>query len=135
MAGSRLTAAGHGLMPRQPGWLALLLALFVIILCLSQRLGLLASCSASVPVAEATQSFDSSPTAADSSSNTHGSCSLSEQLLSKAWNQLEPMLAVLLLWLSLWLLPPRIGGYFRLLPPPQPCAGRRRHLVLCVFRE
>ena len=72
-----------------------LLALFVIILCLSQRLGLLASCSASVPVAEATQSLDSTPTAADSSSNTHGSCSLSEQLLSKAWNQLEPMLAVL----------------------------------------
>lgn len=129
--------AGHRLTPRQPGWLALLLVLVVIILCLSQRLGLLASCSASAPmaIAEATQSFDNSPEAADSSSNTHGSCSLSEQLLSKAWNQLEPMLAVLLLWLSLWLLPPRIGGYCRLLPPPQPGAGRRRHLVLCVFRE
>lgn len=127
--------AGHRLTSRQPGWLALLLALLVISLCLSQRLGLLASCSASAPMAEVTQSLDNNPTTADPSSNTHGSCSLSEQLLSKTWNQLEPMLAVLLLWLSLWLLPPRIGGYCRLLPPPQPGAGRRRHLVLCVFRE
>ncbi|MFB9847095.1 hypothetical protein [Oceanisphaera arctica] len=125
-------------MSRQPGWLALLLALFVISLCLSQRLGLISSCPASVHMTDAALPFDNSQSPADKPSSADSQshqCSLSEQLLSKVWNQLEPILATLLLLLSLWLLVPRTGWYCRLLPPPQPYAGRRRHLVLCVFRE
>jgi hypothetical protein len=118
-------------MQRQPGWLALLLALLVISLCLSQRLGLVSSCPASAHQAASAQTVDHSQATADSKDHQ---CSLSEQLLSKAWNQMEPILATLLL-LSLWLLVPRTGRYCRRSPPPQLYAGRRRHLVLCVFRE
>ncbi|MFP2770400.1 hypothetical protein [Oceanisphaera sp. KMM 10153] len=132
MAGSRLTAKRRRLMPRQPGWLALLLALLVISLCLSQRLGLVSSCPASAHQSENILLTGDSQATVDSQGHQ---CSLSEQLLSKVWNQLEPMLAILLLLLSLWLLVPRTGRYCRRSPPPPPYAGRRRHLVLCVFRE
>ncbi|GAA3699977.1 hypothetical protein GCM10022421_02960 [Oceanisphaera sediminis] len=128
-------------MQRQPGWLALLLVLIVIGLCLSQRMGVMTACAYSAQQPESISSFahgilsDQGTAAESSSANNNGQCSLSEQLLSKVWSQLEPMLTALLLLLSLWLLAPRVGWYCRLLPSPQPYAGRRRHLVLCVFRE
>ncbi len=118
-------------MSRQPGWLALAMALLVISLCLSQRLGLVSGCVASAHHSGADQlATPGHPDKPDDESQ----CDLSEQLLSKVWDQLEPLLLGLLpvlLWLSL----PGTRWYHRLRPPPRPCAERRRHLVLCVFRE
>ncbi|WP_245748765.1 hypothetical protein [Oceanisphaera psychrotolerans] len=118
-------------MSRQPGWLALAMALLVISLCLSQRLGLVSGCVASAHQSGADQL--AAPDHPDNLDN-ESQCDLSEQLLSKVWNQLEPLLIGLLLVLP-WLPLPGTRWYRRLRPPPRPFAERRRHLVLCVFRE
>ena len=121
---------------RQPGCLALLLVAVVLVMCLSQRMGLVSTCLYAAP-ADVSQSISDGPlhsTASQDDQEEHSSCSLSEQLLIKVWQQLEPMLLGLLL-VALWLVPPLLYGYGRRLPPLFSYLGRRRHLVLCVFRE
>ena len=133
-------------MPRQPAWLALMLVALVISLCLSQRMGLSTACPYSAaahetPVSPSSVTPDSSvqpPSASSSDSVTaddNERCSLSEQLLSKVWSQLEPIVFAIFLLFSLWLSLPQLSYYCRRFPPPPSFAGRRRHLVLCVFRE
>lgn len=120
----------------QPGWLALMLVAVVLIMCSSQRMGLVSACLYAAP-ADVSQSISDGPlhsTASQDDQEEHSSCSLSEQLLIKVWQQLEPMLLGLLL-VALWLVPPLLYGYGRRLPPLFSYLGRRRHLVLCVFRE
>lgn len=122
---------------RQPGCLALLLVAVVLVMCLSQRMGLVSACLYAAP-ADVSQSISDGPlhsTASQDDQEEHSSCSLSEQLLIKVWQQLEPMLLGLLLLVALWLVPPLLYGYGRRFPPLFSYLGRRRHLVLCVFRE
>lgn len=139
MAGRGLSAAAGRLMSRQPAWLALMLVVVVISLCLGQRMGLATSCpysthdSRALQVASASEAGVPSPPASQTDDNER--CSLSEQLLSKVWNILEPMLIAILVLLALWLLTPQRVLYSHRVPPPLSFAGRRRHLVLCVFRE
>ncbi|WP_417617379.1 hypothetical protein [Oceanisphaera sp.] len=131
-------------MPRQPAWLALMLVALVVSLCLGQRMGLSTACpyaahdSHAVQASSASESgpLSLSVSSSDSSkAEDNERCSLSEQLLSKVWSQLEPIVFAILLLLSLWLLLPQLSRYCRRFPPPPSFAGRRRHLVLCVFRE
>lgn len=117
----------------QPGWLALMLVAVVLVMCLSQRMGLVSACLYAIP-ADASQSISDTHLNQDEQEE-HGSCSLSEQLLMKVWQHLEPVLLSLLLLVTLWLMPPLLYGYGRHLPPRFSYVGRRRHLVLCVFRE
>lgn len=142
MAGRRLSAAGGRLIPRQPAWLALMLVAVVISLCLGQRMGLATSCPYSAHDNHAMQASSvsdagaqPSPISDSNKTDDNERCSLSEQLLSKVWSMLEPMLIAILLLLTLWLLHPQQVRYCHRFPPPLSFAGRRRHLVLCVFRE
>ncbi|PSJ44828.1 hypothetical protein C7H85_12715 [Zobellella endophytica] len=112
-------------MGTRPVWLALLMVVMVASLCLSQRMGLLATCPThSTPAAEAPLL-----------SAAEGQCHLSERLLSQGGNQLEPLLIGLLLTIMLWLLPALPPGIAPGAPPPLPATRHRRHLLLCVFRE
>ncbi|ART79830.1 hypothetical protein CBP12_06420 [Oceanisphaera avium] len=63
------------------------------------------------------------------------SCSLSEQLLSKAFQHLDPLFIAILMLFALWLMAPATIHYQRRGLIPLLFSGRRRHLVLCVFRE
>ncbi|WP_375055637.1 hypothetical protein [Zobellella sp. DQSA1] len=108
-------------MQRHSAWLALLLVLVVTCLCLNQRIGQAAPAAMAADIA--------------SSAPGEGHCQHSGQLLGKAWNQIEPVLLGLLFVLSLWFwLPPPVDTFSRpSCSPPGP--RRRRHLLLCVFRE
>lgn len=137
MAGRRLSGR---LIPRQPAWLALMLVAVVISLCLGQRMGMATSCPYSAHDSHAIQAVSdagtqSSPISDSNKTDDNQRCSLSEQLLSKVWSMLEPMLIAILVLLILWLLSPQQVRYSHRVPPPLSFAGRRRHLVLCVFRE
>ncbi|GGB33557.1 hypothetical protein GCM10011502_03260 [Oceanisphaera marina] len=137
MAGRRLSSR---LIPRQPAWLALMLVAVVISLCLGQRMGMATSCPYSAHDSHAIQAVSdagtqSSPISDSNKTDDNERCSLSEQLLSKVWSMLEPMLIAILVLLILWLLSPQQVRYSHRVPPPLSFAGRRRHLVLCVFRE
>lgn len=115
-------------MGTRPVWLALLMVVMVASLCLSQRMGLLASCP--------THSTAAAPAAEEAPlSAAEGQCHLSERLLSQGGNQLEPLLIGLLLTIMLWLLPALPSGIAPGAPPPLPATRHRRHLLLCVFRE
>lgn len=118
------------------GWLALLLAVLVIILCLSQRMGLTLACALDHPTAY-TEQLSASPLAVNDTKAEpdHDSCSLSEQLLSKVFQHLDPLFIAILLLFALWLMPVQASSYRRRRPAPLLFSGRRRHLVLCVFRE
>ena len=135
----------------KPGWLALLLAVMVISLCLSQRMGLKIACAIDHHTLHTEQvsgtalaantdssSFGSHPNASTKdtvSDSDHDSCSLSEQLLSKVFQHLDPLFIVSILLFALWLAPMAPLGYLRRPITPLLFSGRRRHLVLCVFRE
>lgn len=131
----------------KPGWLALLLAVLVISLCFSQRMGLKVACAYQPAVqaeqinhAERVLPLDGSSTEQSNhkDKNTEpdqDSCSLSEQLLSKAFQHLDPLFIALILLFSLWLAPVSARRYQRRKQAPLLFPGRRRHLVLCVFRE
>ena len=123
------------LLTHQPGWLALMLVAVVLIMCLSQRMGLVSACLYAVPDEVSQSTTHLSSPASQDDQEEHGSCSLSEQLLMKVWQQLAPVLLGLLLLIALWLMPPLLSHYGRRLPPLFSYLGRRRHLVLCVFRE
>ena len=141
MARFRLMAAGARLhhARTKPGWLALLLAVMVISLCLSQRMGLKIACALDHSTLQSEQISGpalASTAAKDTASDTeHNSCSLSEQLLSKVWHALDPLFIAIILLFALWLAPPAALGYWRRPITPLLFSGRRRHLVLCVFRE
>lgn len=129
------------------GWLAIMLALGVISLCLGLRLGLNMTCAYAQPhsaVAEqiwptAAADTQFSTTALTGQSAEHGtepgSCSLSEHLLSKVWHPLDPLFTAILLLFALWWSPQASHGFARRTVSPLLFPGRRRHLVLCVFRE
>lgn len=134
MAGARLMATASQQQSRQPAWLALLLVVIVISLCLGQRMGLATAC-AYAPSEHIAQTTEHPHVNDHTQSEDNERCSLSEQLLSKAWSQLDPMLIALLLPFCLWILQPQLSRYCRRYPPPLLFSGRRRHLVLCVFRE
>lgn len=130
------------LLTQQPGWLALMLVGVVLVMCLSQRMGLVGACiyaapsDISQPLTDLTLTDPSlKANSSQDEQEEHSSCSLSEQLLMKVWHQLDPILLGLLLLVALWLMPPLLSGYGRQLPPLFTYLGRRRHLVLCVFRE
>ncbi|MGO1245889.1 MAG: hypothetical protein ACTHY5_09115 [Oceanisphaera sp.] len=128
-------AARPKLIPRQPAWLALILVALVISLCLGQRMGLSTACAYS-PNSEHSSPIEVTPSSSDSDNNTDNErCSLSEQLLHKVWSQLDPIIMAILLPLWLWLFQPQLSRYYHRYPPPLLFSGRRRHLVLCVFRE
>ncbi|WP_319781947.1 hypothetical protein [Oceanisphaera sp. IT1-181] len=126
------------------GGLALLLAVLVISLCLSQRMGLKVACAVdhqaqylaqtSTPALGINSSVDlgkkDSVTEPD-----HDSCSLSEQLLSKVFQNLDPLFIAIILLFALWLAPLTVLRFSRRTITPLLFSGRRRHLVLCVFRE
>ena len=135
----------------KPGWLALLLAVMVISLCLSQRMGLKIACAIDHHTLHTEQVSGThhtlhseqvsgpalaSAAAKDTASDTeHDSCSLSEQLLSKVWHALDPLFIAIVLLFALWLPLMAPLGFLRRPIAPLLFSGRRRHLVLCVFRE
>ena len=147
MVSLRLTRANTKL-----GMLALLLAVLVISLCLSQRMGLKVACA--YQPAEHSVHAERVPLVGDASTDTvsgrkntisnhkepkaepdQDSCSLSEQLLSKVFQHLDPLFIALILLFALWLAPNSASRYCRRRPATLLFSGRRRHLVLCVFRE
>lgn len=123
------------------GGLALLLAMLVISLCMSQRMGLKLACALEPAPAHQTQLTNTIPNGADlaqkerNSAPDQHSCSLSEQLLSKVFQHLDPLFIAILLLFALWLAPIKVGSYGCQQQAPLLFSGRRRHLVLCVFRE
>ncbi|WMC09737.1 hypothetical protein PU634_11505 [Oceanimonas pelagia] len=109
--------------------LAIVLVLLVGVICLGQRTGLVSHCGQqSGEVLTVAQSDDAGQL------HQGGSCSLSEQLLTKFWDHPDSLLLGLLALLSWWLAPPRRHSRHPM-PPPEPVPEYRRHLLLCVFRE
>ncbi|MDO6707413.1 hypothetical protein [Photobacterium sp. 1_MG-2023] len=112
---------------------ALMLTLWVILVCLTKNLGLLSMCpnggAAIQHVAMVQQ--DAKTSEATSASE----CELSSQLVQMQWQQLDlfflPVLGLLLLIAGLF-------GASRISPPPfrEPKVPKRRlHLQFCTFRE
>lgn len=118
------------------GGLALLLAVLVISLCLSQRMGLKVACAYDHTALHIEQVSSSDLQYKDTTNDQdHDSCSLSEQLLSKVFQHLDPLFIAIILLFALWLAPLTALGFSRRTITPLLFSGRRRHLVLCVFRE
>lgn len=137
MVGFRLkvTRALVHTLTKQSG-LALLLAVLVISLCLSQRMGLKVACAYDHTALHTEQVSSSDLPYKDTTNDQeHDSCSLSEQLLSKVFQHLDPLFIAILLLFALWLAPLTTQGLSRRAITPLLFSGRRRHLVLCVFRE
>ena len=118
------------------GGLALLLAVLVVSLCISQRIGLKIACAldGTAMHVEQLNASNLSPQSTKAEPEQH-SCSLSEQLLNKVFLHLEPSFIAIILLFALWLAPVHVSRYSRRKLAPLLFSGRRRHLVLCVFRE
>ncbi|MEJ2766406.1 hypothetical protein VV869_20835 [Photobacterium sp. MCCC 1A19761] len=121
---------------RSAQW-ALVLVMLVIFLCSSQRAGLLMACPLKAVAAEHTTDSHSSqklPHHDGQSSDVLHSCDLTDHLLQIHQQSLGHALIYTITLLLL--LPLFIGSPFRvpLLTEPIP-PRRRRHLILCVFRE
>ena len=146
MVSSRLTAQ-----PTSPGWLALLLAVMVISLCFSQRMGLKVVCAYQpaphnihYPAADTgakplsqrpLQVVNKTESNHPNGEPDQDSCGLSGQLLNKAFQHLDPLFIAIILLFALWIAPRTASRYRRRKLSPLLFSGRRRHLVLCVFRE
>lgn len=133
----------------QHGWLAVMLAVVVISLCFSQRMGITVACAYDHAAMSASHS-DINPNLAANTTliaqnnlknkdvthdQDHDSCSLSEQLLSKILQSLDPLFIAILLLFAWWITPIVSRWFLRRPNAPLLFLGRRRHLVLCVFRE
>ncbi|MGO5000184.1 hypothetical protein [Oceanisphaera sp. W20_SRM_FM3] len=118
------------------GGLALLLAVLVVSLCMSQRMGLKIACTLDHAALHSEQLNASNVSPHNTKAEPEkDSCSLSEQLLSKVFQHLDPLFIAIILLFALWLAPVQASRYRRRRLAPLLFPGRRRHLVLCVFRE